>query len=141
MTVTKKPWQAAGAGQVPVWLPEIPETTNQFVVTHAVMLDGYVDFMPYTVPAGWNLELVNAHFVDKHVEYGGNSRNSYMHLWVIDKGLSVMITTTSAEGNMPLGPAPYIIRSGGTIVWVFANNGPEVENMSGILTGFLRKAT
>ncbi len=126
---------------MPVWDPTNPATTNQLEPEYAIGVDEEVVYFPYTVPTGWNLYISDIHFASKHVEYNGTTRNSYMHLLITwPNTWQTMITAMSGKSD-PSFNTPFIIKQGCTLRWVFANNGPEVENMTGVATGYLRKAT
>ncbi len=141
MTITKKAWQLSTGAQVPVWDATKTETTNQAEPPYAIGVNEEVVYFPYTVPAGWDLHLSDIHFVSKHVSYAGNERNSYMHLLITwPNTWETMFTVTSDGPDVSL-TTPFIIKQGCTLRWVFSNNGPEVENMTGVATGCLRKAT
>ncbi len=141
MTIIKKPWQLSTGATVPVWNAAVTDTTNQAEPEYAIGVDEEVVYFPYEVPKGWDLYLSDIHFVSKHVEYQGTTRNSYMHLLITwPNTWQTMFTVTSNGPDVSL-TTPFIIKQGCTLRWVFANNGPEVENMTGVATGYLRKAT
>ena len=84
------------------------------------------------IPEGWDFLLYDLHFVGKRVIYGGNDRNSYMHL-IHPNG---MVTVTDQGDKLSL-QVPVIYAGPTTIVWGFGNGGPEVYNVSGMAGGLL----
>ncbi len=141
MTITKKAWQLSTGAQVPVWVPTDPEVTNQAEPEYAIGVDEEVVYFPYTVPKGWDLHISDISWAAKHVEYSGTTRNSYMHVLVTYPNTwQTMLTVTNDNPEMSRH-TPFIMRQDWTLRLIFANNGPEVENMSVVLTGYLQKAS
>lgn len=92
------------------------------------------DMLPYTVPAGRQLEITDVHFGSKHVVknvVGGNGdeRSSYL---TIDNVMSV----TEFGPNLDL-TMPFIVPAGQTLRVSFINNSPEAQWMNGFIEGRL----
>ncbi len=139
MAVVKKAWQLSTGAQVPVWVPTDAEVTNQAEPEYAIGVDEEVVYFPYTVPKGWDLHISDISWAAKHVEYGGTTRNSYMHLLITYPNTwQTMLTVTNDNPARSLS-TPFIVRQGCTLRLIFANNGPELENMSVVVIGCLRR--
>lgn len=97
--------------------------------------------LPWSIPSGWDYCITDVIFSTKNVWFADGSdaratfgeRNSYLHL------ADGSFTITSRENPLHLG-TPFILPSGFEFSMSMQNGATEVQNMTGLVMGFLYPA-